>query len=115
MKYIVLPVFFLLIGCTEQKKATPETAKAAPPAMAPVTPAVVPTSAPAPDKSKHFCSKGADKREVEIVKKDDGCVLHYTVAGKMKRKTTSLHASIRCENSEKRLIAKLEKTGFQCN
>ena len=115
MKYVLLLAFFFSIGCTNQNKQTPDAAKA-PTVAVPVTLPVAQSSPPATDKNKHSCSKGTDKRDFEIVKKDDGCFLMYTEAGKVTKKTSSsAHGPKRCEDSEKKLIAKLEKTGFQCN
>lgn len=115
MGRIALLFILLSMGCTDQTKQVSEPpAKAAP--TAPVISATVPTAPPPAVKSlKRSCSKGTDKRELEVVVKGDGCVLNYTQAGKVKEKTASPHGSKRCETSESKLIAKLEKTGFQCN
>lgn len=136
MKYLIIVVATILAGCSSSQKqpaqsSTSAPASAAAPATAtatskaPASTAAKATAsngksqAPGPAKTtaeaeKLTCAKGKESRTLEIVKMDSGCELKYTKSGKSSTFANSAHGNKRCETSESKLRAKLEKSGFQC-
>lgn len=106
MRYIVFLAILIFAGCNSQDKLVKPAMAAAP---------VVQNAPPSSDLHKWSCVKGKDKREVEVVKKDNGCVLNYTQGGKLKEEATTTHDLKQCDGSEKKILAKLKKSGFQCS
>ena len=89
--------------------------------LAPATspPAALPEKAvmkPAPvgNSQTAACSNENDKRTLEVSTKGSGCELTYTKGGKASVVSSSSQGTTYCENSLKKVQAKLEKAGFDC-
>lgn len=110
MKYVSILLLVLgFMGCSSAKKVdTPATSKAA------AAPTVVQKPTAKSDGQKLTCTKGKDARVLEVVKKDKGCALNYTKAGKESAVASSVNGTKHCEDSQKKVSAKLEQAGFQC-
>ena len=120
MRYVILLSVLALIGCTQQsKEAKPSSPSPAPVTLPPppVTQVTPPAPAPTPTSPTHgrSCVNGTDKRQLEVVKRGDGCVLDYTQAGLIKEVISSTRGTKRCDRKQAKLITSLEQTGFKCN
>jgi hypothetical protein len=69
---------------------------------------------PAMSSPKVSCSKDADIRTLEVVKKASGCSLQYDKSGKTASVASSATGLKHCEESESKIRTKLEKNGFVC-
>lgn len=113
MKYITLLALMITLGCAGTKKNSEpattdkpaEKAAAAPPAAKIIN----------NDEIKLFCSKQKEQRVLEVLKKDNGCVLNYTKSGKTNATATSTSGTKHCSDSMSKIRLKLEKSGFHCS
>jgi hypothetical protein len=123
MKWILIMSAILMSACattkqinsTQNEKATTVTQTPPAPAMAPKTQATPIAIKNEMGGNKISCSKGSETRVLEIEKKDQGCSLAYTKAGK----TTSIASSTKnekhCVASQKKIRTKLENAGYKCS
>lgn len=109
----------LLVSCDyfkhqqAAKTNTPQQASLAPQAMQAAAPPIAPSAEA--DLAKLSCSKGKEARTLQIIKKDSGCLLEYTKAGKMTSAAKATDGGLKhCIDSEKRIRNKLEGSGYNC-
>lgn len=127
MRRILVLSIFILAACAsaKQKPSTPPPAAQAPAPTAPATLATAPTksavktpsaasSAPAENPVDLACENHKDLRELGIEKKDKGCSLNYTKAGKLTSVASSAHGLKHCMDVQKKIRNKLETAGFKC-
>ena len=103
-----------LSNCSTAKKteAPQQSAPAATAtAPAPVTAKATPMETPS---SLWQCSKAQETRSLQVIAKDKGCELNYVKAGKTSVTASSSHNINHCVQSEKKIKAKLEKSGYTC-
>jgi len=115
MKYLAPTLLSLLafsfVACSSAHKDT--QAAAAPPAAA--MPEKTPMKlAPPTNAQTASCTNDGDKRTLEVSNKGSGCELTYTKASKASVVSSSSQGVAYCENSLKKIQAKLEKAGFDC-
>jgi hypothetical protein len=107
MKFAIMIVALMLVGCASgQKKGDADTKAAVDNQKSASTCAV--------DLKKISCTKGKEVRTLEVVKKGAGCALAYTKAEQTTDVATSNSGTKHCMKVKKKIKANLEKSGYHC-
>jgi hypothetical protein len=63
---------------------------------------------------KKVCKKDQESRDLEVIPKDKGCTLVYAKGGKSENVAHASHGVQVCQDTLKKIQARLEKAGFHC-